>query len=68
MGRRRKVNDDFTLELKLVEVKKRNKDLDPEFVDMFIDVIYRMVVEMLEEEDEEKHVQKTEKKNQRNTK
>ena len=68
MGRRKKVNDDFTLELKLVEVKKRNKDLDPEFVDMFIDVIYRMVVEMLEEEDEEKHVQKTEKKNQRNTK
>ena len=56
MGRRKKVNDDFTLELKLVEVKKRNKDLDPEFVDMFIDVIYRMVVEMLEEEeDEEKH-------------
>ena len=68
MGRRKKVNDDFTLELKLVEVKKRNKDLDPEFVDMFIDVIYRMVVEMLEEEDEVKHVQKTEKKNQRNTK
>lgn len=68
MGRRKKVNDDFTLELKLVEVKKRNKDLDPEFVDMFIDVIYRMVVEMLEEENEEKHVQKTEKKNQRNTK
>ena len=68
MGRRKKVNDDFTLELKLVEVKKRNKDLDPEFVDMFIDVIYRMVVEMLEEEDKEKHVQKTEKKNQRNTK
>ena len=68
MGRRKKANDDFTLELKLVEVKKRNKDLDPEFVDMFIDVIYRMVVEMLEEEDEEKHVQKTEKKNQRNTK
>ena len=67
MGRRKKVNDDFTLELKLVEVKKRNKDLDPEFVDMFIDVIYRMVVEMLEE-DEKKHVQKTEKKNQRNTK
>ena len=55
MGRRKKTNDDFTLELKLVEVKKRNKDLDPEFVDMFIDVIYRMVVEMLEEEDEEKH-------------
>ena len=55
MGRRKKVNDDFTLELKLVEVKKRNKDLDPEFVDMFIDVIYRMVVEMLEEENEEKH-------------
>ena len=68
MGRRKKVNDYFTLELKLVEVKKRNKDLDPEFVDMFIDVIYRMVVEMLEEENEEKHVQKTEKKNQRNTK
>ena len=68
MRRRKKVNDDFTLELKLVEVKKRNKDLDPEFVDMFIDVIYRMVVEMLEEEDEEKRVQKTEKKNQRNTK
>ena len=68
MGRRKKVDDDFTLELKLVEVKKRNKDLDPEFVDMFIDVIYRMVVEMLEEENEEKHVQKTEKKNQRNTK
>ena len=68
MGRRKKVNDGFTLELKLVEVKKRNKDLDPEFVDMFIDVIYRMVVEMLEEENEEKHVQKTEKKNQRNTK
>ena len=67
MGRRKKANDDFTLELKLVEVKKRNKDLDPEFVDMFIDVIYRMVVEMLEE-DEKKHVQKTEKKNQRNTK
>ena len=67
MGRRKKTNDDFTLELKLVEVKKRNKDLDPEFVDMFIDVIYRMVVEMLEE-DEKKHVQKTEKKNQRNTK
>ena len=56
MGRRKKANDDFTLELNLVEVKKRNKDLDPEFVDMFIDVIYRMVVEMLEEEeDEEKH-------------
>ena len=52
MGRRRKTNDDFTLELKLVEVKKRNKDLDPEFVDMFIDVIYRMVVEMLEEDKE----------------
>ena len=67
MGRRKKVNDDFTLELKLVEVKKRNKDLDPEFVDMFIDVIYRMVVEMLEEEDEKKDVQKTEKQNKRST-
>lgn len=52
MGRRRKTNDDFTLKLKLVEVKKRNKDLDPEFVDMFIDVIYRMVVEVLEEDKE----------------
>ena len=68
MGRRKKVDDDFSLELKLVEVKKRNKDLDPEFVDMFIDVIYRMVVEILKEEDEKKHVQKAEKKNQRNTK
>ena len=51
MGRRKKVDDGFSLELKLVEVKKRNKDLDPEFVDMFIDVIYRMVVETLEEDE-----------------
>ena len=39
-----------TLEEALEDVRKRNQQMTPEFVDMFIDVIYRMVIEILEEE------------------
>ena len=39
-----------TLEEALEDVRRRNQQMTPEFVDMFIDVIYRMVIEILEEE------------------
>ena len=39
-----------TLKEALEDVRRRNQQMTPEFVDMFIDVIYRMVIEILEEE------------------
>lgn len=48
MPKEKIMGNEPSLEETIAEVKKRNQQMTPEFVDMFIDVIYRMVVDMIE--------------------
>ena len=57
MKREKKICDGPTLEESIEEVRRRNQQMTPEFVDQFIDVIYRMVVDILQEEEQAKLAQ-----------
>ena len=54
MKRQKKVCDGPTLEESIEEVRRRNQQMTPEFVDQFIDIIYRMVIDILQEEERTK--------------
>ena len=57
MKREKKICDGPTLEESIEEVRRRNQQMTPEFVDQFIDVIYRMVVDILQEKEQAKLAQ-----------
>ena len=57
MKREKKICDGPTLEESIEEVRRRNQQMTPEFVDQFIDVIYRIVVDILQEEEQAKLAQ-----------
>lgn len=48
MPKEKIMGNEPSLEETIAEVKKRNQQMTPEFVDMFIDVIYKMVVDKIE--------------------
>lgn len=51
MPRSKTTGTEQTPEEVIVEIKEKNQQMTPEFVDLFIDVIYRMVIKIIEKEE-----------------